>query len=100
MENLKDQEQVIFDLNYKNALERVVDAYSKRGTPDEDPRELNLQLGILATGHVMRMAKELRLLNRNRIADLELDIQAADRVIGMLERLILLRVDPACGSRH
>jgi hypothetical protein len=100
MENPKDQRQIIFDLNYKNALERVVDAYTKRGTPDENPHELNLRLDILATGHVMRMAKELTLLNRNRIADLELDIQAADRVVGMLERLILLRVDPACGSRH
>jgi hypothetical protein len=94
---------------------------------------LNLQLDILATGHVIRMAKQLALLTRNRIADceiqiaepkrhiaeydieklkldlqiaehdiekLELDLQAAHRVQDILERLILLRSDPACGFRQ
>jgi hypothetical protein len=100
MENPNNQEQAIFDRNYENALQRVVDAYGKRGTPYEDPRELNLQLDILASAHVMRMAKQLMLLRRDRPADLELDIHAAGRVTGMLEQLILLRGDMPCSSRH
>jgi hypothetical protein len=100
MEEPDNQEQTIFDRNYENALQRVVDAYGKRGAPDEDPRDLNLQLDILTSGHVLRMVKQLMLLRRDRPADLELDIDAAGRVTGMLEQLILLRGDVPCSSRH
>jgi hypothetical protein len=100
MEDLDDQEQALFDRNYENALQRVVNAYANRGAPDEDPRELDLQLDALASAHVIRMVNQLILLHRNRTADLELDVQAARRVAKMLEQLILLRCDPACGSRH
>jgi len=100
MEDPNSQEQAIFDRNYENALQRVVDAYGKLGTSDDDPRELNLQLDILASGHVVRMVKQLMLLRRDRPVDLELDIHAAGRVTGMLEKLILLRGDVPCSYRH
>jgi hypothetical protein len=100
MEDHDNQEQAQFDRNYDNTFQRVVDAYAKRGAPDENAHELDLQLDALASAHVLRMVNRLILLHRNRAADLELDVQAADRVTKMFEQLILLRRDPPCSSRH
>jgi hypothetical protein len=94
MEDHDNQEQAQFDRNYDNTLQRVVDAYAKRGAPDENAHELDLQPDALASAHVLRMVNRLILLHRNR------DVQAADRVTKMFEQLILLRRDPPCSSRH
>jgi hypothetical protein len=44
---------------YDDVLERVVEAYLKRRDPDADPRTLELELDLLATLHVSKMAKNV-----------------------------------------